>query len=114
MGPASRSVIYDAAETNSVGEPDVSAHKCDVKRNAQTAYGHILTCIPILFRQADVHPSQPNTPGSTHRAKSPLPFQTENIRPPRHKHRKKSSIGNSHTFCNSSAGHPYAGKEKAR
>ena len=91
-----------------------AAHKCDVKQNAQTTYGHVLTCIPILFRQADVHPSQPNTPGPTHRAKSPLPFQTENIRPPRHKHRKKSSIGNSHTPCNSSAGHPYAGKEKAR
>ena len=93
-----------------------AAHKCDVKQNAQTTYGHILTCIPILFRQADVHPSQPNTPGPTHRAKSPLPFklQTENIRPPRHKHRKKSSIGNSHTNCNSSAGHPYAGKEEAR
>ena len=44
-----------------------AAHKCDVKQNAQTTYGHILTCIPILFRQADVHPSQPNTPGPTHR-----------------------------------------------
>ena len=77
------------ANTVAVGLGPHNAHQPlltnDLNQNAQTTYGHILTCIPIPSRQAACIPRSP-THRHRHTVKSPLPFQTDNIRPPRHKH----------------------------